>query len=244
MDEIRTLRADEVECRVATVQGPSEKKKAGCSLLLYKDARCDMRILDEVFGPMGWTRRHEEIGGRLYCTISVRDAQTGEWVSKQDVGTESSAEKEKGQASDSFKRAGFNWGIGRELYTAPFIWVPLEDKEVVQKGQSWAVKQSFSVRKIGYTGAREICELVISDRTGKVRFEMRAAPDADAKRLQELTNATKKLLVKLYGDKAQAEAYWNEHIAPDAGDIGRMEYHYKAIKNKAALMEGNHEAQV
>ncbi|WP_228370420.1 hypothetical protein [Gottschalkia acidurici] len=44
---IRTLRADEIECRVQTV------KQNGCSLLLFKDARCDMKILDETFGIMG-----------------------------------------------------------------------------------------------------------------------------------------------------------------------------------------------
>lgn len=178
MNNIRTLRADEIECRVATVKGPTEKKKVSCSLLLYKDARCDMRILDEVFGPMNWERHHEEIGGRLYCTISVRDPESGCWVPKQDVGTESYTEKEKGQASDSFKRAGFNWGIGRELYTAPFIWVSLENNELVQKGQSWTVKSTFHVDEIAYNDRREISRLVIADRVGNTRFEMGAKTES------------------------------------------------------------------
>ena len=103
----RTLTAGEIDCRIATV------KESGISLLLYKDARVDQNILDEVVGPMNWSRSHQLIGDRLYCTVSIRDGETGEWVAKQDVGTESYTEKEKGQASDSFKRACFNWGIGR-----------------------------------------------------------------------------------------------------------------------------------
>lgn len=112
----RALRADEVECRVSTI---SEK---GLSLLLYKDARCDMNILDETVGPMNWQRTHSRDNAN--CVISIWDDEKERWVGKEDTGTESYTEKEKGLASDSFKRAGFNWGIGRELYTAPFIYVP------------------------------------------------------------------------------------------------------------------------
>ena len=117
--QIRTLLADEIECRVGTI---NEK---GCTLLLYKDARVDMRLLDEFFGPTNWKRSHELINGNLFCTVSIWDNEKKEWVSKQDVGTESNTEKEKGQASDAFKRACFNWGIGRELYSAPFIYMVL-----------------------------------------------------------------------------------------------------------------------
>lgn len=115
MKQFRALTADDIECRVSTV---SDK---GCSLLLYKDARCDMKILDETVGPENWKRSHELINGNLFCNVSLWDEGKKEWVTKQDVGTESYTEKEKGQASDAFKRACFNWGIGRELYTAPFI---------------------------------------------------------------------------------------------------------------------------
>ena len=125
---IRLLKADEIECRVGTVS----KDNTGCSLLLYKDARVDMRMLDEVFGPTNWKRSHEVINGSLFCTLSIWDSEKKEWVGKQDVGTESYTEKEKGQASDAFKRAGFNWGIGRELYTAPFIWIKLANNDFNQ----------------------------------------------------------------------------------------------------------------
>lgn len=143
----RPLRADEIDVRVAQVL-----KKGGDNgvlLLLYKDARVDQNILDETFGPFGWKREHQLIGDRLYCTVSVKDPETGEWVSKQDVGTESNTEKEKGQASDSFKRACFNWGIGRELYTGPIIKIFNSNKhELVQfkaKGQTVTTYDHFKV---------------------------------------------------------------------------------------------------
>ena len=111
----RDLRADEIDCRIAQV------KSNGLSLLLYKDARCDMNILDETVGPFNWQRTHTRDNAN--CIVSIYDEDKKQWVSKEDTGTESNTEKEKGLASDSFKRACFNWGIGRELYTAPFIWV-------------------------------------------------------------------------------------------------------------------------
>lgn len=113
----RDLRADEIDCRVGTVS----KEGKGLSLLLYKDARCDMNILDETVGPMNWQRAHSRDNAN--CVVSVRNPETGEWVSKEDTGTESNTEALKGLASDSFKRSCTNWGIGRELYTAPFIWI-------------------------------------------------------------------------------------------------------------------------
>lgn len=118
----RDLRADEMEVRAAQV---TEK---GVSLLIYKDARCDMRILDETVGPEGWQKRFYECKGTLFCEIGIKTDDG--WVWKGDAGAPSNQEAEKGEASDSFKRAGFNWGIGRELYTAPFIWVPADRCEI------------------------------------------------------------------------------------------------------------------
>lgn len=119
--QFRSLRPEEVECRVGTV-----KENKGISLLLYKDARCDMNILDETVGPMNWQREHVLIDGQLFCRVGIREEHenysTG-FTWKEDVGTESYTEAEKGRASDAFKRACFNWGIGRELYSAPFIWI-------------------------------------------------------------------------------------------------------------------------
>ena len=167
---IRLLRADEIECRAQSV------KSNGCVLLLYKDARTDMNLLDETFGSGNWQRSHEVINGNLFCNIDVWDMDKKCWVRKQDVGVESNAEKEKGQASDAFKRAGFNVGIGRELYTAPFIWISLTANEVDNsRGKpSLSFKVKFHVSKIGYNDKREIVELEIKDQSGKVRYTLGA----------------------------------------------------------------------
>ena len=142
MKQFRALTAGDIECRVSTV---SDK---GCSLLLYKDARCDMKILDETVGPENWKRSHELINGNLFCNVSLWYEGKKEWVTKQDVGTESYTEKEKGQASDAFKRACFNWGIGRELYTAPFIWIKSGDVTLAQKNGKSTTYDKFSVEQI------------------------------------------------------------------------------------------------
>ena len=165
--ELRTLRADEIECRVQQV------KTNGCVLLLYKDARCDMRILDEVFGIDGWEREHQVVNGNLYCTVRVWSEKRNQWISKQDVGTESNTEKQKGEASDSFKRACFNIGIGRELYSAPFIWISLSKGEISEKNGRCSLdyKVKFEVKEIEYDEHREISKLIIIDQEGKERFK-------------------------------------------------------------------------
>lgn len=146
---IRLLRADEIECRVGTI---SEK---GLSILLYKDARVDQNILDEIFGMFGWTRTHEKIGDSLFCTVSVR-GDDGMWISKMDVGTESFADPVKGAASDSFKRACVNFGIGRELYSAPFIWITAEKVMIQRENNRWITKERFHVSRIEYDDERAI----------------------------------------------------------------------------------------
>jgi hypothetical protein len=123
MRKFRDLTADEIECRVQQV------KEKGLVLLLYKNARVDQNILDEAVGAAHWQREHYECKGNLFCRVGINtNALLGKdddrWVWKSDCGTESNTEAQKGEASDSFKRACFNWGIGRELYTAPFIWIP------------------------------------------------------------------------------------------------------------------------
>ena len=156
--DIRLLKANEIECRIGTF-----KEGKGISLLLYKDARVDMRILDEVFGFDGWEREHQLIDGKLFCTVRVWSEKRNCWISKQDVGTESNTEKEKGQVSDAFKRACFNLGIGRELYTAPFIWIPAS--------MGYTKYEKFEVKEIGYNEDREINMLVIVDSKGNECFK-------------------------------------------------------------------------
>ena len=166
MKEIRTLRADEIEARVGIV------KKNGVSLLLYKDARCDMNILDETFGIMGWQRKHELINGSLFCTVSIK-GEDGEWISKQDVGVESYTEAVKGAASDSFKRACFNIGIGRELYTAPFIWIKSDKVNIEEENGKLKVRDSFFVSYISYDEAgRVIKSLEIRNQRKEVVYQI------------------------------------------------------------------------
>ena len=205
--EFRKLKADEIDARIQQVTA------GGSALvLLYKDARCDMRLLDETVGALHWQRSHEVMGGRLYCTVSIYDADTSQWVSKSDVGTESTTEQEKGQASDSFKRACFNWGIGRELYTAPTIFIKLKESEIkTNKAGNKTSYVRFKVSELGYDEDGNISHLVIKDESGAVRFKW-AKPTNEYKktpaylmelvkliRTQGLTVADVKSLVKHAG---------------------------------------------
>lgn len=154
----RKLREDEIEVRVGSVM------KGAATLLLYKDARCDMNILDETVGQMNWKREHSR--DNRNCTVSIWDKEKEQWISKEDTGTESNTEKEKGLASDSFKRACVNWGIGRELYTSPRIRISCETKEK-SNGNGYELKDKWKffgafVSQIEYddSGAVAVLEIV------------------------------------------------------------------------------------
>jgi len=192
--KFRKLEPSEIECRVSTI------KANGLSLLLYKNARCDMNMLDEIVGAEYWQRDHKEVKGNVYCGVSIYctveeavyeevELNVGEgkgnitqhilsipakkeWITKWDAGAESYTEKVKGEASDSFKRACFNWGIGRELYTSPFIWIqPNKDGEFKQNANTkkHTTYTKFHVQEVAYT-EDVISRLVIMDQNGKVRF--------------------------------------------------------------------------
>ena len=120
---MRALKADEIEVRVGTVG--MGKSGGYCTMLLYKNARVDRAMLDEEYGEMNWQNKYYENKGNLFCAIGIWDSKKACWVWKEDCGTESNTEKEKGEASDAFKRAGFRWGIGIELYTSPQIYLPV-----------------------------------------------------------------------------------------------------------------------
>lgn len=160
----RKLNADEIECRIGQI------KATGLTLLLYKDARCDMNILDETVGALNWKREHTR--DNRNCIVSIYDSEKKEWVSKEDTGTESNTEAEKGLASDSFKRACVNWGIGRELYTAPFIWIKEGDCEIqATSGDRFRCYDKFTVVKITYKANGDIDGLCIrNEKTGKNVF--------------------------------------------------------------------------
>lgn len=178
--EFRLLRADEIDCRISIVN------QWGVGLLLYKDARCDQNILDETVGALNWQRHHTRDNAN--CIVAIWDAEKAQWIEKEDTGTESFTEKEKGLASDSFKRACFNWGIGRELYTAPNMFFPAAKlKKLEQKGTGYTCRDQFSVVSIDYDG-RNISEVVIEDVTSKqiVRF----GQPTEAKKEQETVEAS------------------------------------------------------
>lgn len=173
--EIRLLRKEDIDVRVAqtnTYNNKDGSKTIKTTLLLYKNARVDMKILDELYTPMGWKRTHRLIGDRLYCLVEVWDAERKEWIGKEDVGTESNTEAEKGQASDSFKRACVNWGIGRELYSAPKVNITLNEGEYgFTNNGNVRVYASFFVGDIQYDEqSRTIKSLTIVDKYGNVRF--------------------------------------------------------------------------
>ena len=180
--EFRLLRADEIDCRVAMVGS------WGISLLLYKDARCDMNILDETVGAMNWQRSH--CRDNANCIVSIWDAEKQQWISKEDTGTESNTEREKGLASDSFKRACFNWGIGRELYTAPAMFVKPEklSKSFKQENGRWVCKDRFRVTNIEYNG-RSIAKVdVLNEKTEEIITF--GEPVAETEKTEEIKKQT------------------------------------------------------
>lgn len=168
--KFRALTANEIECRVSRV---TEK---GVSLLLYKDARCDMKILDETVGAENWEREHYECKGNLFCRVKINinyshPELSKEWVSKSDCGAESYTEKEKGESSDSFKRACFNWGIGRELYTAPFIWIDASNVDLSDYNGKKTTKDRFSVADITIEDGKITGLIIRNDTKRKIVYE-------------------------------------------------------------------------
>ena len=212
----RLLKAEEIECRVGTISAK------GCSLLLYKDARVDMKILDETYGVGNWQRTHEVINNNLFCTIEIWNDKIGQWVKKQDVGTESYTEKEKGEASDSFKRAGFNVGIGRELYTSPFIWImpksdmnPYNTKDIngneanefyLYKNGAYTTKTVFKVKTIGYDNENKINKLIIEDHKGNTRFML--IPEQEQKQVLDAMTTLDTLLIETETDRTKFYAHY------------------------------------
>ena len=166
----RLLRADEIECRVQSI------KPQGLVLLLYKDARCDQNILDETVGVMNWKKSYQLIDGQLFCTIEIWDEEKKQWIGKQDVGVESNTEAEKGRASDAQKRSAFAFGIGRELYTSPFIWIKSGDCRI-NNGKCY---DRFRVTKIGYDDNRRINALEIANESiNRIVYRMGAPVAAE-----------------------------------------------------------------
>lgn len=193
----RDLRADEIVCRVAQLN------QYYLRLLLYKDARVDMTLLDETYGINGWKREHQLIGDRLYCTVSVWDPEKMQWIGKQDVGTESYTEKEKGQASDSFKRACVNLGIGRELYTAPDISIKLKENpciKITETNGKRTTYDRFYVKDIKIENKKIVKLKIAHTDTHNIVYEYPSLPPA-----QNLSPAQNRTI----GDRSTKEQ-WEE----------------------------------
>lgn len=186
----RNLKASEIDVKPQTV------KENGFSLLLYKNARVDMDVLDETVGPMNWQRKHSRENAN--CIVSIYDEDKKIWVEKEDTGTESFTEKEKGLASDSFKRACFNWGIGRELYTSPFIWI--SDSKYIKKNKEGklTLTDKFSVKEITIVD-KVITELEIIDNKGTIVFstKVKKTTKKEQDRAQEYLNSRNGMIEKL-----------------------------------------------
>lgn len=161
------LQVHEIEFRVQSIN-----KGGYATILAYKDARADMNRLDEVVGPMNWQRQH--LNGNANCIVSIWDHHKIAWVSKEDTGTESMAEKAKGLASDSFKRACFNWGIGRELYAYPLIQVKLNADEFTISDDKAKATWNLKIRDwtwfTQFDDENTLIRLGARDTKGVVRF--------------------------------------------------------------------------
>lgn len=172
MKQFRTLRPDEIECRVA------QCNDKGAFILLYKTARTDADILDETVGAQNWENDFKLVDGVLYGGIGIDYLGNGHLVWKWDAGTESNTEAEKGRASDAFKRAGFKHGIGRELYSAPFIWIEAAKCNRLQRNEKtgkWQCFDQFDVAEIAYDDSERVKSLTISLK-GKPVFTFGAQP--------------------------------------------------------------------
>lgn len=153
MNNFGLLKADDIECRVQKINAK------GLSLLLYKNARVDAQKLDEVVGAENWQCKFYECKGTLFCSVGIAD-KLGKWTWKDDAGAPSNMESQKGEASDAFKRACFKHGIGRELYTAPFIWITPDGANIQSDGKKYVCNDRFKVTDIAYD-MEKICYLEI-----------------------------------------------------------------------------------
>lgn len=160
MCEFRKLKASELQIKCTDT-----KFKGSATLLIYKDARVDQKVLDETITPMRWQKDYKEIDGKVYCGVGIKNADTGEWVWKWDCGTEGNFEVEKSEASDAFKRACFNWGLGRELYDTPKIKIKCPDNYYYNE----KLTMTFTVKSIEWNGDK-LENLIVVDKFGKVVY--------------------------------------------------------------------------
>ena len=223
MKKFRLLNADEIECRVAIC------KDNGVSILLYKTARTDADLLDETVGPEYWENDFKLVDGVLYGGIGVDFAKSGKLVWKWDAGTESNTEAEKGRASDAFKRAGFKHGIGRELYSAPFIWIGADKCSIKPKGAKYQCDDDFTVMEIGYDAQERINKLIIGIK-GNIVWSMGAArpvqrpaePPREAERDTKFRCADCGKVLEPYPDKNGVMVSLRKHAQGSEARFGKV----------------------
>lgn len=220
---MRKLNANEIECRVAQVG------QNGCSLLLYKTARVDRAILDETFGQFGWQNDFKVIDGKMYGGIGIYSKDTDSWLWRWDCGTESNTEAEKGQASDCFKRAGFKWGIGVELYSAPFIFAKVQTVKNPTKNKYELVDKyiKFIVKEIGYSDNGEINRIIITDDKGTQVYKMGSTFTPQPKPLSEKDID---IIEGLKGMDTKEHAYdYYKEYKDSVDDLERFKNEYQRI---------------
>lgn len=178
MGESRLLKANEISCRVQQIN------ERGLSLLLYVTSRAGQMLLDEKYGELGWQDSYKLIDGDLFCTISAWDEKSKQWVSKEDVGTASYTEKEKGRASDAFKRACVKHGIARELYSAPFIWIDAKQCTIKENKGKFVTYDKFKVHDITYKANNEIDSLEIINQNLEIVYKMYPSGKIDKAKLK------------------------------------------------------------
>jgi hypothetical protein len=213
----KPLESHEIEFRVQSIG-----KTGWCTMLAYKDARCDMKRLDEVYGVDGWQRDYKQVGDLMLCGVSIYDDQKG-WVTKWDTGTESNTEAKKGLASDAFKRACFNLGIGRELYGYPHIFLPLLKKEFEVNGakgkQTWDLKLKQWVWHSEFHDDGSIAFLAAVDEKSRLRFEWR---DGVGSKYIDL-NKNEKLEPRIDPDELLSQCMQK---IDECGSLGELQAHF------------------
>ena len=227
----RPLSIEDVDFRVQSINNGGY-----ATILAYKDARVDMNRLDEVAGPSKWKKDYSVINNQLFCGVSIYDTEMSQWVTKWDVGTESMTEKEKGLASDAFKRACFNWGIGRELYDYPMISIKLNSDEWSK--DSGRPKQTYNLKIRDWRWHSEFTDgkltfLAAKDQKGAVRYKFGTLKSQESKGVKDSDANVKALLKKKKDDEVleSVEKVGGIVILPDAEKKALVE-EYKAIFNK------------
>ena len=222
--EFREIKASEIELRVGAVT------PKGYTLLAYKNARVDMAILDETVGQMNWQRDHKEVKGNLYCGVGVWDEDKQQWIWKWDCGAESFSDKEKGEASDSFKRACFNLGIGRSLYSSPFIWIECDcpDKKMPIEEQRRVKNMRVSTYEV-VDGI--VTKFEIVDANGKSVFRYGIAPNQNKK---EIHLQHKGAPIAVTADSIQAMQEIDSELSTNFPDLYKKVQEYRIEITKLA----------